>query len=66
MKRDNGFDPHTRSLISANERNWDARTPIHAASQFYGADGSIPAEWWFAHFEWDDLGALTGRDLVPP
>lgn len=46
--------------MRANQRNWDARTPIHAESAFYG----VPAEWWFAKFEWDDLGPLAGRDLV--
>ncbi|CAM4140889.1 class I SAM-dependent methyltransferase [Nocardia ninae] len=61
---DSEFDSRTVELMRANERNWDARTPIHAASQFYGADGTIPAEWWFAPFEWDDLGALPGRELV--
>lgn len=58
------FDSSTVELMRANERNWDARTPIHAASQFYGADGSTPAQWWFAAFEWDDLGPLADRDLV--
>ncbi len=60
----NDFDSHTQSLLRTNEKNWDARTPIHAASQFYGIGGSIPADWWFAPFEWEDLGPLTGRDLV--
>ncbi|MFG1796224.1 class I SAM-dependent methyltransferase [Nocardia sp. NPDC049149] len=50
--------------MRANERNWDARAPIHAASRFYGADGTTPAESWFAPFEWEDLGPLADRDLV--
>ncbi|MBF6172245.1 class I SAM-dependent methyltransferase [Nocardia blacklockiae] len=58
------FDAETAALIRANERNWDARTPIHAASAFYGIDGSRPAESWFGPFEWDDLGPLDGRDMV--
>ncbi|MBB5918577.1 SAM-dependent methyltransferase [Nocardia transvalensis] len=54
----------TAELRRVNERNWDARTPIHVASRFYGVDGSRPAESWFAPFEWDDLGPLAGRDLI--
>ncbi|WP_174567657.1 hypothetical protein [Nocardia altamirensis] len=59
-----GFDSGTVELMRANERNWDARAPIHAASRFYGADGTTPAESWFAPFEWDDLGPLADRDLI--
>lgn len=47
----------------ANRRNWDARTPIHVASRFY-AMGSDDPSFWFAPFEWDDLGELAGRDVV--
>ncbi|WP_406404080.1 class I SAM-dependent methyltransferase [Streptomyces uncialis] len=51
-------------MMGSNEANWDARTPVHLASGFYGlADGLDPARW-FAPFEWDDLGPLDGRDLV--
>ncbi|MFC5722902.1 class I SAM-dependent methyltransferase [Streptomyces gamaensis] len=51
-------------MLHANERNWDARTPVHAASAFYGLDGSRSAEDWFAPFEWDDLGPLHGREVL--
>lgn len=61
---DSRFDPLPEELMRVNERNWDARAPIHAVSQFYGADGTVPAEWWFAAFEWDDLGLLANRELV--
>ena len=54
----------TASMRRANERNWDARTPVHVASRFYGLDGSRPAESWFAPYEWADLGPLGGSDLV--
>ncbi|BCK57594.1 class I SAM-dependent methyltransferase [Nocardia wallacei] len=54
----------TAALRRIIERNWDARTPIHVASRFYGVDGSRDADSWFAPFEWDDLGPLAGRDLV--
>ncbi|WP_328833205.1 class I SAM-dependent methyltransferase [Streptomyces sp. NBC_00252] len=51
-------------LMRANQANWDARTPVHLASRFYGLDGDPDPERWFASFEWDDLGDLTGRDVL--
>ncbi|MCK7622791.1 class I SAM-dependent methyltransferase [Streptomyces sp. RS10V-4] len=56
--------PDTAEMVRANEANWDARTPVHAASAFYGLDGSRHAEDWFAPFEWADLGELAGRDVL--
>ncbi|WP_431357650.1 class I SAM-dependent methyltransferase [Streptomyces lydicus] len=57
-------EPTTEEMVRANEANWDARTPVHVASQFYGLDGSRTAEDWFAPFEWTDLGELAGRDVL--
>ncbi|CAM5653451.1 class I SAM-dependent methyltransferase [Streptomyces coeruleorubidus] len=51
-------------LMRANQANWDARTPVHLASRFYGLDQDPDPERWFAPWEWDDLGTLTGRDVV--
>jgi SAM-dependent methyltransferase len=51
--------------MRANEANWDARTPVHVASAFYGlADGGKDPFHWFAPFEWQDLGDVRGRDLI--
>lgn len=61
-----GFDPTTRSMMRTNEANWDARTPVHVASAFYGLDGSRVASDWFAPFEWNDLGDLRGLDVLHP
>lgn len=60
----NGPDHASRSLIRSNEANWDARTPVHVASDFYGLDGTRNAFAWFASFEWDDIGALADRDVL--
>ena len=57
------FDPDTRAKMDANRRNWDARTPVHLISEFYGIGGRDPMSW-FAPFEWLDLGQLEGRDVV--
>ncbi|MFI9756957.1 class I SAM-dependent methyltransferase [Streptomyces sp. NPDC051963] len=56
-------DESTR-LMRANQANWDARTPVHLASRFYGLDQDLDPDRWFAAFEWEDLGELAGRDVL--
>ncbi|WP_128378291.1 class I SAM-dependent methyltransferase [Streptomyces cavernae] len=51
-------------MMRVNQANWDARTPVHAASRFYGVDEPPDPSRWFAPFEWEDLGDLTGRDVL--
>jgi SAM-dependent methyltransferase len=58
------FDDITVRQMRANQENWDARTPMHVASRFYGLDGSRSPDSWFGSFEWDDLGPLNNRDVV--
>ncbi|WP_245976470.1 class I SAM-dependent methyltransferase [Amycolatopsis palatopharyngis] len=58
------FDSTVEKQMQANQVNWDARTPVHVASRFYGLDGSRPADSWFGPFEWKDLGELRDRDVV--
>lgn len=55
------FTDEIVDMMHANQANWDARTPVHAASAFYGDRDS---SFWFAPFEWDILGDLRHRDLV--
>jgi 2-polyprenyl-3-methyl-5-hydroxy-6-metoxy-1,4-benzoquinol methylase len=50
--------------MRVNQANWDARTPVHLASRFYGLDQDLDPERWFAAFEWEDLGDLAGRDVL--
>jgi hypothetical protein len=57
-------DNMTEKQMQSNQVNWDARTPVHVASRFYGLDGSRTPDSWFGPFEWDDLGDLNDRDLV--
>jgi SAM-dependent methyltransferase len=57
------FDHDTQLKLDANRRNWDARTPVHVASKFYGIQTRDP-NGWIAPFEWRDLGDLSGRDVV--
>ena len=54
------FDAEIRQMVAANEADWDARAPLHAASRFYRQ----PAEYWFADYEWEDLGPLEDRDVL--
>ncbi|WP_031465996.1 class I SAM-dependent methyltransferase [Sciscionella sediminilitoris] len=57
------FDVDTQHRITLNERNWDARTPIHVQSEFYGLGTRDPQDW-IAPFEWEALGALAGVDVA--
>ncbi|GAA2246165.1 class I SAM-dependent methyltransferase [Streptomyces amakusaensis] len=50
--------------MRTNEANWDARTPVHLASRFYGVDQNPDPARWFAPFEWTDMGELSGRDVL--
>jgi SAM-dependent methyltransferase len=58
-----GFDEATSGMMRAIEANWDARTPVHLDSEFYGV-GKRDADFWFADFEWADLGSVSGRDVL--
>ncbi|MBD0742376.1 class I SAM-dependent methyltransferase [Streptomyces sp. CBMA152] len=51
-------------LMRVNQANWDARTPVHVGSRFYGLGQGLDSERWFAPFEWEDLGELAGRDVL--
>jgi hypothetical protein len=57
------FGEDVQAKIRANNRNWDARAPIHVRSRFYGI-GDRDRMSWFAPFEWRDLGRLDGREVV--
>lgn len=59
-----GSDADPEHMMRVNQANWDARTPIHVGSRFYGLDGTVNSADWFADFEWTDLGELAGRDVV--
>ncbi|GAA3491640.1 class I SAM-dependent methyltransferase [Streptomyces cremeus] len=59
------FAPAVRTMMRANEANWDARTPVHLASRFYDVHSpEARPERWFAEYEWADLGDLAGRELA--
>jgi 2-polyprenyl-3-methyl-5-hydroxy-6-metoxy-1,4-benzoquinol methylase len=57
------FDEATRRMMAEIQANWDARTPVHVASEFYGV-GQRDPDFWFAEFEWADLGDLADRDVL--
>ncbi|GFG62938.1 hypothetical protein MKUB_04280 [Mycobacterium kubicae] len=56
-------DDEAPAKLAANQRNWDARAPIHVGSAFYGV-GQRDPESWFADFEWRDLGELGNREVA--
>lgn len=66
-EHDAPLDPVLRQMMRTNEANWDARTPVHLASAFYGLGEAGPGadpDRWFGAFEWEDLGDLTGREVL--
>src|SRR6476619_2349175 len=50
--------------IDANRAMWDERVPIHVASDFYGLDSFKAHPDRIRPFEADEMGDVTGRDLV--
>lgn len=58
------LDAGYRRMMAANEANWDARTPVHVDSEFYGIKGIKDPFCWFADFEWRDLGELADRNVL--
>ncbi|MFD1146454.1 class I SAM-dependent methyltransferase [Saccharothrix hoggarensis] len=57
------FGGEVDAMVRANQANWDARTPVHVASEFY-AVGRRDPQRWFAPFEWAALGDLAGREVA--
>ncbi|MET8676147.1 class I SAM-dependent methyltransferase [Streptomyces sp. NPDC004647] len=64
MEDSKRFDPTVQKMMRTNQSNWDARTPVHTASQFYGLSEARDSARWFAFYEWEDLGDLAGRDVL--
>ncbi|MCX5555470.1 bifunctional 2-polyprenyl-6-hydroxyphenol methylase/3-demethylubiquinol 3-O-methyltransferase UbiG [Streptomyces sp. NBC_00038] len=60
----NGREQEHERMMRANQANWDARTPVHLASRFYGLQEKLDPARWFAAFEWEDLGELSGLDVL--
>lgn len=58
------LDVASQRMMDANEANWNARTSVHVASEFYGVSGGKDTFCWFADFEWEDLGELADRDVL--
>lgn len=52
------------AMMRINERNWDARTPVHVGSEFYDLDGLRAGAERLAPFEYAELGSVAGKDLV--
>lgn len=50
--------------LSINQASWDARTPLHAESDYYNLAGVRAGTDRIAPFEWDELGDVRGHDVV--
>jgi len=55
---------HHGDAVEANRRNWDERTPIHAASDFYGIESFVAGGSTLQAFESDELGSVEGASLL--
>jgi SAM-dependent methyltransferase len=50
--------------LAANQKMWDERVPVHAASAFYDVDGFRAGRTTLERFEIDEVGNVTGRRLL--
>lgn len=50
--------------VAENRRHWDERVPINAASTFYDLDGFRAGDEVIDAFQLDEVGDVTGLDLV--
>jgi SAM-dependent methyltransferase len=55
-------DADIRSKVETNRRNWDARTPVHLASEFYAVHDHEADR--LAPFEWTELGDVAGLRIA--
>lgn len=54
----------TPEKVETNRQHWDERVPINAASSFYDLDGFRAGAEDIDRFQLDELGDVTGLDLV--
>ena len=50
--------------IEINRRNWNERTPIHAASDGYNVEGFKAGRITLTDIEIDEMGSVTGKSLL--
>ncbi|KIH96730.1 methyltransferase type 12 [Streptomonospora alba] len=50
--------------VEDNRRHWDERVPIHVAGSFYNLDGFRAGEEDLDRFQLDEMGDVSGLDLV--
>src|SRR5919199_4633099 len=50
--------------LDVNRANWNARVPIHVASDFYDVEGFKAGRNVIRPFERDEVGDVAGRSLV--
>jgi SAM-dependent methyltransferase len=53
-----------RDPVAANRRLWDARTPVHVASEFYDVDGFRAGRTSLHDLERAEVGEVKGRSLL--
>ena len=58
------MDPTLQKKIEAIRRNWNERTPIHAASKFYDVAGFKSGRITLTDIEIDEMGSVAGKSLL--
>ena len=50
--------------LELTRRNWNERTPIHAASDFYDIEGFKAGRITLSEIEQEEIGSVTGKSLL--
>lgn len=58
------MEPSSQTKFDIIRRNWNERTPIHAASKFYDVDGFKAGRITLTDIEIDEVGSVAGKSLL--
>ncbi len=58
------MDPTLQEKIEIIRRNWNERTPIHAASEFYDVAGFKSGRITLTDIEINEIGSVVGKSLL--
>ena len=56
--------PDLSERFELTRRNWNERTPIHAASDFYDIEGFKAGRITLSEIEREEIGSVTGKSLL--
>ena len=53
-----------QDIFKANQKLWDAKTPVHIESEFYDLPGFLNGETSLRHVELDEVGEVRGKSML--